>query len=263
MPLYLLEPVRARLADPAWSASLHRSFCLVAARSEGQARELAARTLTRADGSLAEADASPSFALEIRAGKAASRRPTGSGATPRMPSPWLQLRLVEAREMPLAALADAGGALADAGEPRIVLPAAAAVPLPPTQADRAASAGTASAMPPDREEGSRPCRAAAPGRKAAAAAPAGASGRPRKAKPTADRRTKTAKPAIRTPKRRVGMPGQAKPRKPAGATRARAAARAVPPKRQTAAAARRPQPKRNTRPRPGGKPTRGRRGRRA
>lgn len=171
VPLYLLEPVRARLSDPAWSASAHRSYCIVAALSERQARELAAREL--ASGGAA--------AGQARAGLGAYRGSLGAAPRwwageepPSMPSPWLQVRLVEAREMPLAAAMLAEGSDGPAAAPAapcIVIPEPKAPPAPTAAAaDQQAKAATAS------RPASVPKRRGAPA-KAAAAAKADAAAR--------------------------------------------------------------------------------------
>jgi hypothetical protein len=103
MPLYVLEPVPARLADPAWAACAHRAHCLVAARGEREARERAAQALARRSKPppIGLFDDSPPL------------RPA-----PPTPSPWLQERLVSAREMVL--MSDDG--LAEAATRSVLVP---------------------------------------------------------------------------------------------------------------------------------------------
>jgi hypothetical protein len=255
MPLYVLEPVPARLADPAWAACAHRAHCLVAARGEREARERAAQALARRSNPppIGLSDDSPPL------------RPA-----PPTPSPWLQERLVSAREMVL--MSDDG--LAEAATRSVLIPQLSAPlrarggycpldeaePAPrigggAARRDEAKAQGRPSSPAPAKRAApkvARPGRKAAPAKRAAApsrshtrkaAAPAATSARMRNNAATTKRGAKAAPQTRRGPVRKLRF---AKPpkkaaaasrralphAKPKAATAKRATRRASPPRRR-------------------------------
>jgi hypothetical protein len=245
MPLYVLEPVPARLADPAWAACAHRAHCLVAARGEREARERAAQALARRSNPppIGLSDDSPPL------------RPA-----PPTPSPWLQERLVSAREMVL--MSDDG--LAEAATRSVLVPQLSAPPRARggycalDEAEPAPRIGSGAgrrdeAKAQDRSSPSAPAKRAVPkvahpGRKRAAppkraAAPSGSRTRKASAPAASARTRKNAAPTKRgakaAPQTRHGPARKPRAAKPLRKAAAAASRRALPRAKPKAATAKR------------------------
>jgi hypothetical protein len=229
LPLYLLQPVRARLADPAWSATSHRTHCMVTAVSERAARERAARALMRHS----RTAGAPRGNQDLQAASA-NTAPL---------SPWLQPRLVEILETAAATATSLAETInADA----VLVPSDPASPVSDYQVLGSSEASPAAPAPKVGTDGQVANRAPV-GRREKKAGSAGARPTPQKAaKAASPKRTKTApqarpgaagpktaKPAAKEAK---GMDRQA--RKSRSNPRAKATAqprRSPPPKRKAAA----------------------------